>query len=712
MVKKNIANRSTRNRTQLTLLIFSAITLVVLCLLHGFSYSDYLSKEYIQSGMLVLLLLFLVMNFYILRLYTSIKIIDKSAHQLSLGKLNIDDISSDKTKGLETLSITFNDMKRNLLSFVESTKSNVIVLSDAVDKVSKSLEMSYKGNEHIASNMNIVAEKAHDQLIIAKDTLDGIQEVAHHTNSITASLARIEGFMNDTVHITNLGQNHLTEYNYQIDIISSNLTQTSNFIHTLNEHLKQINQVNGLIMNITEQLKLLSLNSTVEAARAGDAGKGFAVVAQEMNKLSFATRNSIGQISGLLANILSSNEEVSASIQNCLDNFNNSKNIFSSVKNSLYTINENANILNQDMKKVYEEARLIDHNTKGIREKGYLLHESSNEISSITQEVAAVTQEELAENEEVNHQALSLSHMLSGIETLLTRYKTSVTPTDRLPNKRIRIAMISPLDSPFWQGVRQGVLYAKNELKGRNVDIDYIGFESDFHQFNSIIREKIDQHYDGIILPGFFAQVEDYVALAYRNNIPVIAFNCDFKEGTRRLTYLGPDVKGASTHAGELVVKALNSTGEFAIIHNGVDNQFNVFRSNALLSVTSKKRKIRLIEEISCGVRNEDVYGKVKDALIKHPNLKIIVIMSGGALGAAKAIKELHKEHSVKLLCFDYDSDVISLIKEGIVYAAIGQDPFSQGHDPIITMYNYLVTKEKPASIHYTRMEVLDNQSI
>ena len=214
-----------------------------------------------------------------------------NAEQLSKGNLNINDILAHKTQGLESLTIAFNDMKRNLLNFIESTKTNVIVLSDAVYNITKSLDMSYKGNEHIAQNMNLVAEKAHEQLNIVNNTLKSIEEVAGRATNITNSLASIEKFVENTVKMTEDGSQNVDKYNEQMEVISTNLSDTAAFIEALNSHLNEIDQVNGLIINITEQLKLLSLNSSVEAARAGEAGKGFVVVAQEMNKLSSATRD-------------------------------------------------------------------------------------------------------------------------------------------------------------------------------------------------------------------------------------------------------------------------------------------------------------------------------------------------------------------------------------------------------------------------------------
>ena len=108
-----------------------------------------------------------------------------------------------------------------------------------------------------------------------------------------------------------------------------------------------------------------------------------------------------------------------------------------------------------------------------------------------------------------------------------------------------------------------------------------------------------------------------------------------------------------------------------------------------------------------------DSYNAVKNFLSKNPNVDGIFTTGGGVTGAAKAIKELNLVEKTKIVCFDFDKEIFELIKEGIIHAAIGQDPFGQGHDPIIYLYNYLVANVKPESeVIWTRTDVVDKHNV
>lgn len=666
----------------------------------------------IHISLIVLIILSAILFLMFAQFIKAIRLIDKNAITLSQGNLNVSDIITEKTRGLEILASAFNDMKRNLLGYIESTKSNVIILSDAIDKVTKSIDMSYKGNELIASNISVVAEKAQEQLKIAKDTLDGIEQVSLGAGKITNTLGSIENFMSNTTKLTSDGASHVEKYTNQIALISDNLDETSSFIQTLDSNLSQINEFGKLIMNIAGQLNLLSLNSRVEAARAGEAGRGFAVVAMEMDKLSSATKDSVTQINTLITNILKSNSKVSEGIVNVSQSFSMSQEVFNSVKESFYTINNNANILNSDIKEVYEESIRISDSTKEISNHGSSLHDSSFEISSITQDVAAVTEQQLAENEEINEQALSLKRMLSSIENLLKRYKTSVLPVSQPSTKRLRFVMMSPINDAFWLSVKQGALYAQNELKDKNVEVNFLGFEKIDNSFVSELNTIIDNGCDGLVLPGFIKGIEACIQRAHAKKIPVMTFNCDIIDTSHRLSYFGPNIKAEGTLAAEILANAINEEGTVLIFNGNSNSSINCTRRDAALAKLFKYSNVKVGSQIDDIENVSQVYKKLKEVMYYMPKVEAILFIGDGVTGAAKLIEEMQLVGKTKLFCFNFNDEIANLIRKGVIQKAFQQDSFGQGHDPIIHLYNYLVANETLESNTYTRTAVIDKYSM
>lgn len=81
-------------------------------------------------------------------------------------------------------------------------------------------------------------------------------------------------------------------------------------IQELEKKSKSISTIVSAINSISEQTNLLSINASIEAARAGDAGRGFAVVAEEIRKLSDQCLESAGQISEIVSEIVKQTSEV------------------------------------------------------------------------------------------------------------------------------------------------------------------------------------------------------------------------------------------------------------------------------------------------------------------------------------------------------------------------------------------------------------------
>ena len=81
-----------------------------------------------------------------------------------------------------------------------------------------------------------------------------------------------------------------------------------------------------------------------------------------------------------------------------------------------------------------------------------------------------------------------------------------------------------------------------------------------------------------------------------------------------------------------------------------------------------------------------------QNILKKYPDIKAIYNTTGMQLQLAQAIVDTGNEGKIKAVVFDHNDQIFDYIKKGVIGAAISFEPFNQGYEPIILMYNHLVT--------------------
>lgn len=189
------------------------------------------------------------------------------------------------------------------------------------------------------------------------------------------------------------------------------------------EEVKNIEGVLAFIVSISEQTNLLSLNASIEAARAGDAGRGFAVVAGEVSNLASQTHSSTEDINKVILRIRNYVEETREKLEYSRKMFDEQTRVvettiasFGKIVESNDTIGEHIQVIEgitDDMSSLKETSLGATKNILSITENA----------SANTQEVMSATLEELETSEKLSKKAVILMDSVEDLKTALSRFE-------------------------------------------------------------------------------------------------------------------------------------------------------------------------------------------------------------------------------------------------------------------------------------------------
>jgi len=127
-----------------------------------------------------------------------------------------------------------------------------------------------------------------------RDMRNSIGEVAQRTQSFTTALDACAQEVDQAAE-------HVRAMRGSAQRGREAVTGLRKRMRSLQSQSREISHVVTLVESIAYQTKLLSLNASVEAARAGAAGKGFAVVAQEVRSLAQRSEDAARRIHAIVS---------------------------------------------------------------------------------------------------------------------------------------------------------------------------------------------------------------------------------------------------------------------------------------------------------------------------------------------------------------------------------------------------------------------------
>lgn len=365
------------------------------------AHTAYTESNNVFQGVLQFSTIFIVISFIVSALlgYLMTTSIRKPLNQLlglseRIGRGDLSQTIDIKRKDeFGDLAVSFEKMRVNLTEIVENVKHSSAILSglfneirEHADNTGKASNMFYEGLQESAEKSRVQSEQVTNDAIIIKEMAHGLQQVAVSIDQIGIHSIEMEQSSTSGVAVVQKAVEKISHVQKEVH----HSFETMNHLVVLS---REIEQVMHTIRSIAEETNLLSLNASIEAARAGDAGRGFAVVAHEVRKLADNSSQAANHVQTMISKIQEGSENAMKSIELSLREIDEGQarvgeagSAFSEIQNWILNINNNIQDVSASVEELAAGSQQINVSIQGIEQFSSQTAQSSQEFAAISAE--------------------------------------------------------------------------------------------------------------------------------------------------------------------------------------------------------------------------------------------------------------------------------------------------------------------------------------
>lgn len=162
-------------------------------------------------------------------------------------------------------------------------KGDFELIRDSLHTITQSMNETLLGFRAAADRLTTMAEQLNGQ---SAQLHQASLEQNRSTEDLVHEVTRVKDRLADVTESSGQTRAQTEEITLRIQSANEQMAALSSAMDDISDNAQQITKIAKDIEDIAFQTNILSLNASVEAARAGAAGKGFAVVANEVKRLA------------------------------------------------------------------------------------------------------------------------------------------------------------------------------------------------------------------------------------------------------------------------------------------------------------------------------------------------------------------------------------------------------------------------------------------